>query len=50
MPVLKVKQNDVWKEISGISEHTHDVDNFLSNTSTNPVQNKVVNEALGYFC
>lgn len=43
MPFLKVKTNDEWVPI-GWTEQV--VDDTLSSTSTNPVQNKVVNEAI----
>lgn len=29
MPVLKIKENGVWKPISGISEHTHTKDDIV---------------------
>lgn len=36
MPVLKIKQNGVWQDVSGISEHTHqmkDITDFSENGS-----------------
>lgn len=44
MPFLKVKTNDEWIPV-GWTERV--VDAALSDTSTNPVQNKIVTEAIG---
>lgn len=44
MPALKVKINGAWEEVSVGSNIV--VDEVLSETSANPVQNKVVNDAI----
>jgi hypothetical protein len=38
MPVLKIKQNGTWEEVSGISEHTHD--EYASVEAFNNLQDK----------
>lgn len=46
MPVLKVRVNGEWIEVSAGSGGGATVDNSLSTTSENPVQNKAVTEAI----
>lgn len=45
MPVLRIKQNGVWEEISGFSDHTHseyasisNVESMIDSVSNNSVK------------
>lgn len=44
MALLKQKINGVWETVPLVGGSTITVDNTLSDTSENPVQNKVIKE------